>query len=82
MNAPTTPDVIPANQVRDLVKAAIRIAADAPKQRRGKTRTLVKRSLIEDLRFELDGLGFGDDWRTLHDIVRAEERIPQNGKAL
>ena len=64
---------------RALVVAAVKLAADAPHYNgHGHGRTLVKRSLVVDLRNELDLLGLGDDWRTLHDIVRAEERKPKN----
>jgi hypothetical protein len=62
----------------DLIRAAVRLAADAPKTdysvKAG--RTMVKRSLVEDLRRALDHSGLGDEWRTLHDIVRIEERQP------
>ena len=66
---------------RGLITAAVRVAADASASNgHGHGRTLVKRSLLDDLRRELDALGLGDDWRTLHDIVRVEDRQPQNGR--
>lgn len=63
---------------RDLVNAAVRLAADAAEHRSATLheRTFVKKSLIEDLRSALDRLGYGDDWRTLHQVVREEERQP------
>lgn len=63
---------------RDLVNAAVRLAADAAVKRPSSTheRTFVQKSLIEDLRSALDRLGYGDDWRTLHKVVREEERQP------
>lgn len=62
---------------RGLVKAAIRLAADAPLPGSGRRgRTLIKRSLIDDLRRELDIAGFGDDWRVLQRIIRDEEKKP------
>lgn len=63
-----------------LVAVAIRLAADASQTGHhaghGHGRTLVKRSLIDELRRELDLLGLGEDWRTLHKVVRIEERQP------
>lgn len=63
----------------DVVKVAIRVAADAPLPRSqpAGARALVKRSLVDDLRSKLDRAGFGDDWRTLQAIVREEERTPE-----
>lgn len=60
---------------RELVNAAIKIAADSPRPRNNRSmRYGVKRTLVEELRRELDLAGFGDDWRTLQDIIRREER--------
>ncbi len=67
-----------------LAAAAIRLAADAPNVKAYRShpshaRTLIKRSLIDELRSELDRLGLGDDWRTLNKLVRVEDRQPRNG---
>ncbi len=67
-----------------LAAAAVRLAADAPNaavynSHPHHARTLIKRSLIDDLRSELDRLGLGDDWRTLNKLVRVEDRQPDNG---
>jgi hypothetical protein len=63
---------------RSLVKVAIRLAADGPlRYSRNAARCSIKRSLVDELRRELDHAGFGEDWRTLQKVIRAEERIPE-----
>lgn len=63
-------------ELQSVLASAIRVAADGPLHNQPYGRTLIKRSLIDDLRTSLDHAGFADDWRLLADLFRVEERTP------
>lgn len=67
----TYPSDVDLNDLHPLLAAAVRVVADASRYNTPTAeRTLVKRSLIAELRNALDHEGLGPAWRSEYDRVR------------